>query len=240
MPASWEEALNAYNYPVNLADFADAYKYPGFFRHNIDGDLQTTREFQDRFRENAPYHLEAWYEVVYWKYYSQKKGRRNSGTLRIIQNIKNSGVSANCIFALCQKYVESGDMKDFGKFLDKIASPYSLAVAATFPAFLNPEKFPMVDREITNWAQKNGCLHSYASCDGPVLTEAPILRQGGVNNLRYNLRKHKNFTKSWIDWCRFTAHALSELTKGDWSARDVEMAVFTAQRDNLALNPLCQ
>lgn len=243
MPESWTEARNNYNYPedcsIDLATFEDADKYEGWFDCSFQGDLQSTRVFQHRFRKNAPYCLTAWYEVVYWKLYSQNKGnRRNRITKEVIRNIKDSGVTAKDLYTLCHKYVKSDDMKDFGKFLDKIASPYSLAVAATFPAFLNPEKFPMVDREITNWAKKNGCLHSYASCDGPVLAEAPILRSGGVNNLRYNLRNHRKFTKSWIRWCRFTARKLTELTEDEWDARDVEMAVFTAQRNQLTLNPL--
>ena len=243
MPDSWIEARDKYQYPksgpIDLTTFEDAHKYQdqGWFKCSFDGDLRSTREFQARFKENAPYHLKAWYEVVYWKYYSQK-GIRNRGTRRIIQNIRDSDITASCLFELCQNYVDSGDLKDFEAFLYKIASPDSLAVAATFPAFIKPEKFPMVDREITNWAKKNGHLHSYAPCGGPVLAEAPVLRQGGVNNLRYNLRKHRKFADSWIRWCRFTAGKLTELTGCVWSPRDVEMAVFTAQRTGRTLNPL--
>ena len=90
MSASWKETLQAYKYPVNLADFVDAGKYPGFFECNISGDLDSTRAFQDRFREKAPYHLGAWYEVMYWKLYSQG-GRANGITKRVFPKHKACG-----------------------------------------------------------------------------------------------------------------------------------------------------
>ena len=246
MHESWTEARKKYQYPedcsIDLATFEDADKYEGWFDCSFRGDFQSTKVFQHRFRKNAPYCLTAWYEVVYWKLYSQNKGnRRNRITKGVIRNIKDSGVTAKDLYTLCQNYVESGDLQDFKAFLDKMikASSKEMAVAATFPAFLNPEKFPMVDREITKWAQENSHRHSYACCGGPVLEEAPVLKKGSVNALRYTLVKHRNFVESWIKWCRFTASKLHVLTGDDWSARDVEMAVFTAERrSDLTLKPL--
>lgn len=46
---------------------------------------------------------------------------------------------------------------------------------------------------------------------------------------------------NWINWCREMAHKLSRVIKEEWRARDVEMAVFTAQRNKqkkMRLNPL--
>lgn len=43
---------------------------------------------------------------------------------------------------------------------------------------------------------------------------------------------------SWMAWCQTMAAKLSQRTGFFWRARDVEMAVFTAQRYGLELNPL--
>ena len=61
----------------------------------------------------------------------------------------------------------------------------------------------------------------------------------GVNDI-------DQFVLPWIDWCQCTADMLNQRTDHHWRARDVEMAVFTAQRsqkypdpwDRLTLKPL--
>ena len=43
---------------------------------------------------------------------------------------------------------------------------------------------------------------------------------------------------NWVNWCQEVAQVLTELTSKQWRARDVEMAVFTAQRNGMTLNVL--
>ena len=243
MPESWIEARDAYNYPVNLADFADAREYKGWFESNIDGDLHSTRAFQDRFRENAPYHLDAWYEVVHWKLYTtrNKQGEliRDKATQDRIQYIKSQKIvscegtsikfkrlNAEHLWKLCCDFTqsESLDIKDFQTFQRKIVRGKGVAIAATFPAFLDPMRFPMVDRHVAKWVRKNGKQHGF-----PSMSIVPV---GTI------VTDDWDFVKLWIQWCRLTASKLSELTGKEWSARDVEMAVFTADRKRLYLNPL--
>ena len=239
MHESWTKARNAYNYPVNLADFADAGDYDGWFESNIDGDLRSTRAFQDRFRENAPHHLEAWYEVVYWKYYFiSNNAKRDKGTQDRIRYIDRPTISkkgaritlekacAQELWTLCRKYMESGCMWEFLEFQKKIVRGSGIAVAATFPAFLDPTRFPMVDKHVADWVRKNGKQHGF-----PALSRVPAAGKSIETN-------DWDFVESWIKWCRFTARKLTELTGNDWSAREVEMAVFTAQRNRWSLNPL--
>ena len=234
MPDSWVAARDAYNYPVNLADFADKHKYPGFFESNICGCLDSTRAFQDRFRRNAPYHLEAWYEVIFWKMYSQN--RKDSKTKDAIQNIRESGVNHKHLWTLCQSYLEYPERQSFRAFQKNLFSTEAVPIAMTFPAFLSPEKFPMVDSEITRWSYQNHASHAYNLQGGPVLSEPPDMDK--VTTLLYSNTKHREFIESWIKWCRFTASKLHTLTGDEWSARDVEMAVFTAQWTGRTLNPL--
>ena len=241
MPDTWEKALKAYSYPVNLADFADKHKYPGFFEHSVDGGLASTREFQNRFRENAPKHLAAWFEVVYWKYYFiPNRMKRDGATRSIIRNIRQSGVTANELWKSCHAFTESGKFSDFREFRNKVVSPDGTAVIvpATFPAFLDPERFPMVDTHVTNWVRKNGSRHNYKICGGPTLLEAMNLSSQYIP-----LSEKWEFMVSWIRWCRFTASTLTKLSELNRSARDVEMAIFTVQRNKQngrTLRPLCK
>lgn len=100
-----------------------------------------------------------------------------------------------------------------------------VATAATFPAFICPEKFPMVYTQIARWVRENGDLHGYPGDIDQVPTAA--IKE-----------THWPFVISWIAWCRTVAGELSRGTGFSWRARDVEMAVFTAQRCGLELNPV--
>ena len=235
MPASWERALSKYSYPVNLADFADAAKYPGWFECDTGaGGLTETTAFENRFRKLAPNHVEAWYEVVFWKMASQ--GRRDVITRNAIEKIMASGVTTGELWSLCRAYTKRQDVEAFRRLREKLVASRSIAVAATFPAFLDPGNFPMVDRLIANWVRKNRASHSYAQ-SGVVLSRPPMF----TPNKTVLTEGDWGFVQSWINWCRHTRDILNKrckFTKRDWTARQVEMAVFTAQRDGLTLKPL--
>ena len=238
MPTTWEDALNKYSYPVNLANFADARLYPGWFEYDIRiGGLDETAAFEGRFRELAPNHIEAWYEVVYWKMASQR-GRADYRTRTVINRINALGVTANELWVLCREFVESQDMDRgrFRRFREKLFSSTVVATAATFSAFLDTDRFPMVDTQIANWCRENRSQHEYTQV-GVVLEEPPEFTQ----NMTVIYERHWGFIQSWIYWCRHTRDILNkhpQSTKRDWTARQVEMAVFTAQSRCLTLNPL--
>ena len=69
MVRTWQHALDEYRYPVNLSDYEFATSEgPGWFELNLSkGDRVETIGFEKRFRGKAQTHLEAWYEVVFWK-----------------------------------------------------------------------------------------------------------------------------------------------------------------------------
>ena len=227
MPHTWRKALDAYRYPVDLKRFADAAKYPGWFDQNIHpGDRRQTMDFEAKFRKHGPDNLEAWGEVAFWKNYAMPKARN-----KITRKVLARGVSGAKLWKKCNRYIENLDLKSFRKFRKLLFEAPVVATAATFPAFVRPDKFPMVDKQITRWALEHGAEHRYPG--GPALECVPDLSGGEV--LR---ESHWPFVESWIRWCRFTACKLEKLTGETWRARDVEMAVFTAQRDGLKLNPL--
>ena len=87
----------------------------------------------------------------------------------------------------------------------------------------------MIDKQVANWVNLNGAEHS-------------INTSNQLNNfkLNYTSLRENDFDSylNWIKWCIETSDVLNRLTNIKWRARDVEMAVFTAQRNKILLNPL--
>ena len=228
---TWVRALDAYRYPVDLAGFRDAEAHPGWFDLKIEpGNRTQTMSFEARFRAQALDHLEAWGEVVFWKLVSGGTGRaaKNAGALL------GSGADAADLWSSCSNYIENPSLDSFRAFRCKLFTQPVVATAATFPAFICPEMFPMVDTQVTRWATENSNAHRYSRVGGPDLERVPELPRGAV--LR---ESHWTFVESWIRWCQFTATILTQRTGRAWRARDVEMAVFAARKGhNLTLRPL--
>ena len=175
-------------------------------------------EFEERFRKLAPDHLEVWYEVVFWKMYSQG-GAASHRSQTVIDNIKTSSVSAGELWDLCYYYVQRPCLRTFRPFRAKFAKTPALATAATFPAFILPDLFPMVDNQVAKWVQANGARHGIFP---PPKLKGTVLHESDWD-----------FVQAWIDWCRYTAGMVNQRTEQHWRARDVEMAVFAAQPSDL-------
>ena len=226
--STWTQALDAYRYRVDLSDFTRASEHPGWFELSIDpGDPFQTMGFETRFREQARHHLRAWGEVVFWKLYSIPPARDG-----VTQRVLGSGVLPAELWSKCMDYVISPNIESFRAFRSMLFGG-GVATAATFPAFIRPDQFPMVDTQITRWAHANSDAHGYSMVGGPNLECVPELQPGAVLD-----EDHWRFVESWIAWCRFTAWKLSRRTGCVWRARDVEMAVFSAQREGFPLEPV--
>ena len=235
MPQTWQYALSAYRYPVELALFEDAADHPGWFRHDTGkGGCEETVEFENRFRRFGPDDLEAWYEVVFWKLFSQPNHRQRH-TRSVIRRLSGE-TTASELWELTQKYVERPCRTRFKELRRKFFTSDVVATVATFPAFVCPEKFPMVDNHAAKWAYANGSTHGYNSVGGPTIVAVPEIGPGQTVVKGSDWR----FVSSWTAWCQFTAELLSKATAVRWRARDVEMAIFTADRMGLPLNSLVQ
>ncbi len=227
---TWEAALDAYCYPVDLTDFEGRDEYPGWFQladSPLEGDRTETAAFEKRFRENAEHDLGVWYEVVFWKMYSQSQ-RRNPRTQEVIDRFRRDGTTAGELWDLCMEYIVSPSRDSFIRFKSKIHEPTSpmVATAATFPAFICPTRFPMIDRHVVRWARKHGHEHNGAH-------DISIARTWKNDDVRIQMWP---FVQSWIEWCRYTAELLTGCSKREWTAREVEMTVFTADLKGLNLS----
>jgi hypothetical protein len=241
MPHTWIQALAAYRYPVDLAAYSNAHHHEGWFNQVLPvGDRNETMEFEHRFRTHCASHIEAWLEVVFWKMYSQAAWR-NATTRRVEKYFRADHIDAESLWTACQNYVQDPSEDSFESFrrLFGFETP-SIAIAATFPAFMNPDMYPMVDRRIAKWV--GACMgdHNVADPDGPQLTRFPYLDNGRAVLTLADF----DAMQDWARWCVHTSNKLRALTQTLWRARDVEMAVFTAwgrgrgEGPQFHLNPL--
>jgi hypothetical protein len=228
--SAWQHALEEYRYRVDLRLFADRDRFPGWFACNVDGSRDATRQFEQRFREQADRHIEVWYEVVFWKMFSQS-GRRDRTARRVIENITSTGKSASDLLCRCDLYMQHPSQASLRSLVEIIWGPKgrAVAVACVFPAFLAPDRFPMVDTRVAKLSSACLARHNAADRRGPQLV-APSYPK---NRAMVLTRSDWPFIEFWIQWCRHTAAKLKSRTGFDWRPRDVEMAVFRAWGDRV-------
>jgi hypothetical protein len=226
--SAWLDALNAYNYAVDLSLFVERGSFPKWFTNYVDGARGATKAFEDRFRTLADHHLEVWYEGVFWKMFSQN-GRRDQDTIDVVRNIESAGISADKLYDQCCAYIQQPTKRSLQSFVELLwgKGARTVAIACIFPPFIAPDRFPMVDTRVAKWVI--ACLEKHNAADphGPQL----VLPAYPSNHATVLTLSDWPFIESWISWCRHTGHKLTSLTGLDWRARDVEMAIFRAWGD---------
>lgn len=221
MVESWKYYLSKYDYPVQLWKFELAKQYPNHFQMKIRGDHESTVAFEDYFRENMEDSVEVYYEVVFWKYFSQPQFRQ-VGTGRIVEHIEERGVDAKSLHQSIQEYTKDPSIIALKKLRQLLGLRSNvLAVPMTLISFYEPTAFPMVDNVVAKWVIQNH--EKYNENTTHQLT--PFLK----NHTSLQDNDFRNYI-SWKNWCCEMAGILTENTETPWRARDVEMAVFTYER----------
>lgn len=225
MPHTWQRALDAYRYPVDLNDFEDAKKCPDWFGIKLSkGDRDETMRFEAHFREQAPIAIEPWCEVVFWKLYTMPLARQKT-TRQTIERFHQRKTSPSQLWESCLEYVTAPSRRTFEAFRLLFGfTGRGIAVAATFPAFIAPDGYPMTDRRIAEWVKCCIEEHNASGADAPKLA----LPRSAVSEGELLSMDDFEFMMSWAKWCRHIAAILSARTSFKWRARDVEMAVFQA------------
>ena len=229
MPNSWIRALSRYSYPVDLGCYHRTQEFPGFFQIPVAGDRESTIAFENHFREKAPQNITAFFEVVFWKLYSQPRIRQGT-TDRIVDFILQNDIQSIDLWDAVVQFIENQNVMNLRRIRKKLGLRTNvLAIPLTFPALAYPRKIPMIDNQVARWVNDNITQHNTGRNND--LTQF---------NLNYTSLRENNFDSylNWIKWCQETSKILTRSTKNSWRARDVEMAVFTAQRENISLNYL--
>jgi len=190
--------------------------------------------FELRFREFGPRFIEAWYEAIFWKFASA--GRRGEYfATQMVEKLRKGDNSAAVIWAACEDFIDTGKLNAFKNLQFKLSMTGSaIPVTATFPAFVCPDRFPMVDRWIANWIVKY--REAYRNHSGGLLAPSESYLRGNRTTLM--ISSDWEFYTRWIEWSRAAAQILTESTGFPWRARDVKMAAFTNARMNSPMLPL--
>lgn len=130
---------------------------------------------------------------------------------RMIEDLRDFGPSAPRMWAACWDFVASGKreaFKDLQTSLFIVAG--GIPVAATFPAFMAPERFPMVDSWIAKWVLR---YHDAYPAD-PAAVHLVAPSEPFTSGRRKTLVASADwkFYCGWIEWCRAAASVLSENT----------------------------
>lgn len=232
MTVSWIKALDAYSYPVDLQKYKNAKKFPGFFNGDIIGNRRSTMDFEKYFRKKAPTRIEPYLEVTYWKQYFRDPDNQTDIRWR---QIMERGTTAAELWQVVQQFASEQTVENLQKIW--IAFGYSsnvLATPLTFPVLASPETIPMIDMLVAKWVNKNLKQHNInRTCE---LTPFHISDSSPLKGTDHNFESYVY----WVRWCREVSTVLTDLNSKPWRARDVEMAVYTAERSKgkLDLEPL--
>ena len=222
---SWVEALNDYSYPVKLSSYEQPNRFTNYVTKDIDGGRNSTIQFENHFRENAHHSIEVYFEVIFWKLYSQLNIRQTR-TTEMIDNILRLGTTPQELYDSIKAFAISpnkSNLQTLRLFLS--IKTDVLAVPLTFVAFFSPAKYPMVDRVVAGWINEN--LSEHNKSRQAKLTPFISFNKGYTSLRDVDFLNYIN----WVNWCNETAHILNEGTAIEWRPRDVEMAVFAAERD---------
>jgi hypothetical protein len=225
MPDTWINALAQYDYPVELSDYGNRHNFPNNFNRAIQGNRNSTIQFEDYFRDHCS-DIESWFEVVYWKLYSQPRVSNKTTNQVIRRMLENPRVTTRELLSKLNTFMISESKEDFNSFrrLFKFGTTV-IAIVATFPAFIDPQHFPMVDTRVAKWVNTQYRSVNEIDPEGPKLIPSAYQKTSSSTTLTMI---DFAFYISWIHWARYMSQKLSCLTGARWRARDVEMAVFTA------------
>lgn len=137
--------------------------------------------------------------------------------------------NASELWDACTKFVKSGDPRSFQALQDMLIEGRNLPLVATFPAFMQPARFPMVDIRVARWVDRYLNEHQQNVRRG----EPPLVRkQSGGNGIALS---DWEFYDAWVKWTRWAALILTRATGQKWRARDIEMAAFQNSNEQLLL-----
>jgi hypothetical protein len=227
---SWENALLQYNWTVNLRNFKSKAQFNGYFNQIIDKN--NVQHFEDKFRSSLDSELDFTVsgEVCYWKNYGSFRSR-DELTAKLLTLLSEP---ANWQSFVCDltELATNPTYENIDRFRITCGQPNGFATPVTFLSFYNPKEFPMVDRIIGDWWNANSPKFS-ASWATPFAQ-----REDGWLPLN---KQNWSAYLEWRDFCSQCALLLTLNSERHWRARDVEMAVWEAEKRKLALeSPLGQ
>lgn len=224
---SWITARGEYDWTVDLSHFRSGRNYPGHFDSQITP--QNTVDFEDKFRgaidHAGSYKVVA--EVCFWKNYGipQSRDRLTERLLRYLEVSDNWHKFVDAI-----RELSSAPSWSKFKTLQKACNQTSgFATPLAFLAFYSPAEYPMVDKHIAFWWAENKGKYEYGDLE--------IFSQRDDGWIQPAQKSWKAYM-CWARFCREYTRLMMKNCSVNWRARDIEMAVWEAQKRGLSLNVL--
>jgi hypothetical protein len=164
--------------------------------------------------------------VCFWKNYGVFQAR-NKVTQKLLTYLAERANWGRFVRAV--KQVSNNPSYDnFVTLQDAGNQRYGFATPITFLAFYQPTEYPMADRRIANWWSAHKADYGFG--DSPDFSQ-----YNGV------IQPCKISWNAYIAWTRFCCDYAARMARKcglNWRARDVEMAVWEAQKSRVSLNTL--
>lgn len=232
MCKNWIRAYNKYSWTANLNNFGSSQIYMGFFESTITPT--NTLLFENKFRtvvdEGNQFVVAG--EVCFWKNYGNVQSRDRI-TQKLLAHLSNP-VNWDKFTRVMKQISTYPSIQNFIALQDAINQPKGFATPITFLAFYNPTKYPMVDKHIANWWTLNKAKFGYKNSPNFSQREDGWIQTYTKQQVRQNWEAYL----AWQTFCEDYAIRIENNCKIKWRARDVEMAVWEAWKNNISVETL--
>ncbi len=229
---NWKDARDKYDWNVNLGAYIHAAEHPGYFNRTITADEVSNFETYFRSSIDKPSLRKIAGEVCYWKnsrnYLARNKLTRD--LINHLEQVQNRTAFIDAIFALAKK----PSLENFKNLQTACDQKSGFATPLTFLSFFLPEKFPMVDKHIAYWWNRNKFRFDNQSPPDFAQREDGWIK----TSTKANIEQNWNAYLGWTCFCVDYADRLNKHTERQWRARDVEMAVWMSQKKTITLERL--
>jgi hypothetical protein len=229
MCEDWIKARDHYCWEVNLARFQGARNYPGYFNRVVAStDVQA---FEDDLRAaiDRTGSFQVVGEVCFWKNYGAYQAR-NRTTQELLTHLENP-IHWGQFTQAVKQVAANPSFDNFARLREACRQPRGFAVPITFLAFYEPCRYPMVDKHIAQWWTQNKEQYGYEAY--PEFSQ----RQDGWIRADFTAQSKHNWKSyiAWVEFCREYASKLAEFCRLNWRARDIEIAIWEAQKSGMPL-----
>ncbi|MFQ5872084.1 MAG: hypothetical protein ACE5IB_08000 [Candidatus Geothermarchaeales archaeon] len=227
---SWRKAHERYRWTVNLSRFKESERYEGYFDRTITARDVTLfeDEFRDAVESGASYVLAG--EVCYWRNHSNPNP--HNLTRNLLNHLKSESNWAKFRHSL-GTLATNPTYHHFEGIIEACRQTGGFGTPLTFLAFYEPERYPMVDKHIVDWWAEHRKEFGYG--DEPKFSQR---RDGSIQP--HTREQRKQNWRAYLAWARFCVEYSQKLGEScglHWRARDVEMAVWMAQKGGMSLAP---
>ena len=140
---------------MQLNRYERSNQFPGFFNKKINGNRNSTIAFENYFRKSAGQAIEAYFEVLFWKLYSQPRFSQRI-TSRIVDHRLEKGVKPEKLYHFLQDFIEKPTRHNLKPIRNLLGIKSNvLDLPLTLVSFVQPEEYPMIDNVAARLVNEN-------------------------------------------------------------------------------------